>query len=177
MEISGIVQSIYRWEDKKFIFGNVVTELIAEESRLKQRQSDLDFIALESKLDRTLPEKDKLNKFVSNKCKKDIAKVRTCFGCGKHGHVIANCRIKFKSNMSKEVKHNCENSFILKDCFNPLIGSVFFLKRFEKRAAAEPLSILKMSSSQQKIFPKEQQIKSLPPSELWIVSNPLGGAD
>ncbi|GBM76632.1 hypothetical protein AVEN_234853-1 [Araneus ventricosus] len=58
---------------------------------------------------------------------------------------------------------------------NPLSGSVFFLKRFEKRATAEPLSILKVSSSQQKIFPKAQQIKSLPPSELWTVSNPLGG--
>ncbi|GBN54817.1 hypothetical protein AVEN_133106-1 [Araneus ventricosus] len=60
--------------------------------------------------------------------------------------------------------------------FNPPSGSVFFLKRFEKRAAAEPLSILKVSSSQQKIFPKAQQIKSLPPFELWTVSNPLGGA-
>ncbi|GBM16763.1 Copia protein [Araneus ventricosus] len=47
MEFSGIVQSIYRWEDKKFIFDNVVTELLAEESRLKQCQSDLDFIALD----------------------------------------------------------------------------------------------------------------------------------
>ncbi|GBL90462.1 Retrovirus-related Pol polyprotein from transposon 297 [Araneus ventricosus] len=47
--------------------------------------------------------------------------------------------------------------------FSPLSGSVFFLKRFEKRASAEPLSILKVSSSQQKIFPKAQQIKSLPP--------------
>ncbi|GBN92232.1 hypothetical protein AVEN_116298-1, partial [Araneus ventricosus] len=65
MEFSGIVQSIYRWEDKKVIFDNVVTELLAEESRLKQCQSDLDFIALESKLDRT--EKVKLNKCVSNK--------------------------------------------------------------------------------------------------------------
>ncbi|GBN42945.1 hypothetical protein AVEN_13666-1 [Araneus ventricosus] len=59
---------------------------------------------------------------------------------------------------------------------NPLSGSVFFLKRFEKRAAVELLSILKVSSSQQKIFPKAQQIKSPPPSELWTVSNPLGGA-
>ncbi|GBM42138.1 hypothetical protein AVEN_99059-1 [Araneus ventricosus] len=63
----------------------------------------------------------------------------------------------------------------MKEIFNPLSGSVFFLKRFEKRAAAEPLSILKVSSSQQKIFPKAQQIKSRPPSELWTVSNPLEG--
>ncbi|GBM82092.1 hypothetical protein AVEN_79083-1 [Araneus ventricosus] len=35
MECSGIVQSVYHWEDKKFVFDNVVNELIAEESRLK----------------------------------------------------------------------------------------------------------------------------------------------
>ncbi|GBM49656.1 hypothetical protein AVEN_160778-1, partial [Araneus ventricosus] len=91
MEFSGIVQSIYRWEDGKFAFDNVVNELVAEESRLKQCQSDRDFIALEGKLDRI-----KFNKFVSNKCKKDIAKVRKCFGCGKPGHVITNCHVKFK---------------------------------------------------------------------------------
>ncbi|GBN73206.1 hypothetical protein AVEN_19291-1 [Araneus ventricosus] len=49
------------------------------------------------------------------------------------------------------------------------------LKRSEKRAAVEPLSILKVSSSQQKIFPKAQQIKSLLPLSCWTVSNPLGG--
>ncbi|GBN95726.1 hypothetical protein AVEN_81448-1 [Araneus ventricosus] len=54
-------------------------------------------------------------------------------------------------------------------------GSVFFLKRFEKRASAEPLSVLKVSSSQQKIFPKAQQIKSLPSSELRTISNPSEG--
>ncbi|GBO30723.1 hypothetical protein AVEN_102160-1 [Araneus ventricosus] len=116
MEFSGIVQSIYLWEDKKFIFDNVVTELLAEESRLKQCQSDLDLMVLESKLDRT--KKVKLNKCVSNKCKKYVAKVRKCVGRGKPGHVIANCHIKFKSNKSKEVKQNCENSFILEECFN-----------------------------------------------------------
>ncbi|GBM58765.1 hypothetical protein AVEN_179318-1 [Araneus ventricosus] len=64
----------------------------------------------------------------------------------------------------------------MRSSFNPLSGSVFFLKRFEKRAAAEPLSVLKLSSSQQNTFPKAQQIKSLPPSELWTISNPRGGA-
>ncbi|GBM82813.1 hypothetical protein AVEN_139457-1 [Araneus ventricosus] len=78
LELSGIVQSIYRWEVKKFIFNNVVNELIAEESRLEQCQSDCEFIALESKLDRNLSEKVKL---VSNQCKKDIEKVRKCSGC------------------------------------------------------------------------------------------------
>ncbi|GBN86851.1 hypothetical protein AVEN_156690-1 [Araneus ventricosus] len=58
---------------------------------------------------------------------------------------------------------------------NPLSGSVFFLKRFEKRTAAEPLSVLKVSSSQQKIFPKAQQIKSLPPP-LNCGQSALGGA-
>ncbi|GBL62670.1 hypothetical protein AVEN_73881-1, partial [Araneus ventricosus] len=55
---------------------------------------------------------------------------------------------------------------------NPLSGSVFFLKRFEKRAAAEPLSILKVSSSQQKIFPKAQQNKSLPPPLSTVDNQP-----
>ncbi|GBN83180.1 hypothetical protein AVEN_250699-1 [Araneus ventricosus] len=46
MEVSGIVHSIYRWGDKKFIFDNVVNELISEEYRLKQCQSDRDWIGL-----------------------------------------------------------------------------------------------------------------------------------
>ncbi|GBM15713.1 hypothetical protein AVEN_262885-1 [Araneus ventricosus] len=64
----------------------------------------------------------------------------------------------------------------IRSSINPLSGSVFFLKRFETRAAAEPLSVLKVSSSQQKIFPKALQIKSLPPSKLWTIINNLGEA-
>ncbi|GBM38871.1 hypothetical protein AVEN_49737-1 [Araneus ventricosus] len=60
--------------------------------------------------------------------------------------------------------------------FNPLSGSVFFLKRFEKRVATEPLSVLKVSSSQQKIFKKAQQIKTFLPYDMWTISNPLGEA-
>ncbi|GBM17101.1 hypothetical protein AVEN_133354-1 [Araneus ventricosus] len=84
----------------------------------------------------------------------------------------------YRTSATEEVEINKQvKNLLTAGLINPLSGSVFFLKRFEKRAAAEPLSILKVSSSQQKIFPKAEKIKSLPPSELLTVSNPLGGED
>ncbi|GFW23379.1 retrovirus-related Pol polyprotein from transposon TNT 1-94 [Trichonephila clavipes] len=40
----GIVQSIYRWDNKDFKFEHVLSELLAEESRLKQCKKDLNLI-------------------------------------------------------------------------------------------------------------------------------------
>ncbi|GBM30932.1 hypothetical protein AVEN_9811-1 [Araneus ventricosus] len=87
-------------------------------------------------------------------------------------HGKASIERGFSTNKKIEVENMTQESYVARrivcDAINPLSGSVFFLKRFKKRAAAELLSVLKVSSSQQKIFPKVQQIKSLPPSpELW----------
>ncbi|GBM24294.1 Retrovirus-related Pol polyprotein from transposon TNT 1-94 [Araneus ventricosus] len=108
MEFSGIVQSIYRWEDKKFIFDNVVTELLAEESKLKQCQSDLDFIASESKLDRT--EKVKLNKCVSNKYDLEVWHRKYCYV---NPHYIVNTS---KNDSVRELPNLKSKAIVCEPC-------------------------------------------------------------
>ncbi|GFW58228.1 uncharacterized protein TNCV_2634021 [Trichonephila clavipes] len=47
-EFQPIVQSIYSWEDSKFLFDQALEELIAEESRLLQCNRDSDLVAMNS---------------------------------------------------------------------------------------------------------------------------------
>lgn len=90
-EFSALVQSIYRWEDTKFTPDNVLTELIAEESRLKQCRKDEGFefnLARENKsmfnCHTCHPENNSDNKYKNIKC----------FRCGLVGHIVSSCRVK-----------------------------------------------------------------------------------
>ncbi|GBN07161.1 hypothetical protein AVEN_63382-1 [Araneus ventricosus] len=64
-------------------------------------------------------------------------------------------------------------------CINPLGGPVSLVKRFEKRAIEDPLSVLKVC-----LPPKRRCSESAadpfsppPPAELWTISNRRGGTD
>ncbi|GBN63606.1 hypothetical protein AVEN_88734-1 [Araneus ventricosus] len=61
--------------------------------------------------------------------------------------------------------------------FNPLSGSVFFLKRFEKRAAAEPLSVLKVCLPPNRRFSQKRSRSSLlpPPLKCGQSATPVEG--
>lgn len=47
-EFSSIVQAIYRWEDSKFQFDEVLKELVAEEARLRQSQKDQELVVYQA---------------------------------------------------------------------------------------------------------------------------------
>ncbi|GBM61597.1 hypothetical protein AVEN_226870-1 [Araneus ventricosus] len=60
--------------------------------------------------------------------------------------------------------------------FNPLSGSVFFVKRFEKRAIEEPLSVLKVCLPPNRKCSESaaDRVSSPPLSELGTISTPHG---
>lgn len=70
-QFDSIVQSILRWPEEKFIFKDIVIELIAEETRLKLKDCDL------------------IEPTASNIQRKSSVK---CYRCGKPGHRRADCR-------------------------------------------------------------------------------------
>lgn len=94
-EFSGIVQSIYRWTDEKFIFDDVLGELLAEESRLKQSRGDHQSVALS-------------NEQRNRKQKKNVK----CFKCNKNGHFARNCKMTGKKENVRSPSKRPENSFI-----------------------------------------------------------------
>lgn len=94
-EFSGIVQSIYRWTDDKFKFDEVLTELLAEESRLRQSRGDQQSVAL-------------LNEHKNRKQKKNVK----CFKCNKNGHYARDCRMTVKKENAQSLSKRPEKSFI-----------------------------------------------------------------
>ncbi|GBN25014.1 hypothetical protein AVEN_21192-1 [Araneus ventricosus] len=64
---------------------------------------------------------------------------------------------------------------MLLQLINPLSGSVFLVKRFEKRAIEDPLSVLKLRLPPNRICPKRAADSVSSPSELWTVNNTRGG--
>ncbi|GBL61046.1 hypothetical protein AVEN_107216-1, partial [Araneus ventricosus] len=54
-EYAGIVQAIYRWKDEDFKADKVLSELLAEEARLKQSNKDQEVLACQSKTNSSRP--------------------------------------------------------------------------------------------------------------------------
>ncbi|GFX93744.1 copia protein [Trichonephila clavipes] len=81
----GIVQSIYRWDNNDFKFEHILSELLTEESRLKQCKKDLNLIDTND-----LAHKTKNMKLKSGNFKKSENKIGPCFNCHKMGHLIEN---------------------------------------------------------------------------------------
>ncbi|GBN95072.1 hypothetical protein AVEN_77967-1 [Araneus ventricosus] len=69
-EFNGIVQYIYRWDDKEFKFDKILQELIAEESRLKQSIKDQNetcaFQSIERNISKTPRSKSKPSSYKKN---------------------------------------------------------------------------------------------------------------
>lgn len=83
-QFDSMVQSILRWEDKKFMFKDILNELVAEESRLKLRDED--------------KSRDHLTEAAHvTKTRKPRKKV--CYRCGKPGHFKRQCRNKLPGNL------------------------------------------------------------------------------
>lgn len=82
-----ISQSIVRWEKSRFIFDDIVKELIAEETRLHLREGD-------RRVEETY-EASKANKYRSKR------RIR-CYGCGKYGHTKSTCTTNNNRNRSQK---------------------------------------------------------------------------
>ncbi|GBN46253.1 hypothetical protein AVEN_241653-1 [Araneus ventricosus] len=69
-EFNGIVQYVYRWDDKEFKFDKILQELIAEESRLKQSIKDQNetcaFQSIERNISKTPRSKSKPSSYKKN---------------------------------------------------------------------------------------------------------------
>ncbi|GFW99208.1 uncharacterized protein TNCV_3009761 [Trichonephila clavipes] len=81
----GIVQSIYCWDNKDFKFKHVLSELLAEESRLKQCKKDLNLIDTNHLVLKAKAHKTKNLKLKSGNFKKSENKIGPCFNCHKMG--------------------------------------------------------------------------------------------
>lgn len=80
-----VVQNILRWDKANFVFSKIVTELSAEETRLRLRKAD--------------SEKEYFD-IESNETQKVARKIK-CWTCGKLGHSQSNCynnKTNFSSN-------------------------------------------------------------------------------
>lgn len=97
-EFSGIVQSIYRWDDKEFKFDKVAKELSLEENRLTQTLKDYDnqgsnvsgAYGASIKSHKGSGFKSRGNVGKSNKFKKN----GPCYNCGEFGHLKGECDSK-----------------------------------------------------------------------------------
>ncbi|GBM66911.1 hypothetical protein AVEN_1647-1 [Araneus ventricosus] len=54
-DYAGIVQAIYRWKDEDFKVDKVLSELLAEEARLKQSNKDQEVLACQAKINSSRP--------------------------------------------------------------------------------------------------------------------------
>lgn len=107
-EFTGIIQTIYRWEEDEFKFDKVLKELLCEEARLKQCRSD------SVSCGTNVFNVNSRNKDLSSKKKKKSKNV-TCIKCGKKNHTAAQCRSNFKA---KIFAANVETSFIAESNLN-----------------------------------------------------------
>lgn len=105
-EFSGIIQTIYRWEDKLFKYDAVLKELLCEESRIAQSCSDLE--AKNSSIFNTCCKKSNPSKSRN--------KSKLCTKCGKKNHNTAQCKSKVKS------KDFAANSFLIETNLNTTIA-------------------------------------------------------
>lgn len=92
VQFDSIVQNILRWDESKFKYNEITTELVAEETRLNLRKLDLNNININNTSAKTW--------FKRNR------KVR-CFKCNKLGHVRNNCfsrsQCNFPGDQSKSI--------------------------------------------------------------------------
>ncbi|GBN46081.1 hypothetical protein AVEN_270798-1, partial [Araneus ventricosus] len=66
-EYAGIVQAIYRWKDEDFKADKVLSELLAEEARLKQSNNDQEVQACQAKINSSRPLKVITRKIITRK--------------------------------------------------------------------------------------------------------------
>ena len=95
-QYEGIIQIIYRWSDTRFKFDKVLEELLAEESRLKQRHEDQMSVALFWKPKLPAESRESVSLRGSPNQRKPIKATRigrviTCFRCQKSGHYKNQC--------------------------------------------------------------------------------------
>lgn len=97
-DFKGIVQSIYRWDEDKFKFDEIVRELLAEEARLKLTEHDPSSMALHIN-----PRRNKFREAQPKMKNNDKLKMLKCTKCSKFGHTDIQCRSKIKEKQSSYV--------------------------------------------------------------------------
>ncbi|GFT37069.1 retrovirus-related Pol polyprotein from transposon TNT 1-94 [Trichonephila clavipes] len=126
----GIVQSIYRWDNNDFKFEHVLSELLAEESRLKQCKKDLNLIDTNHLALKTKAHKTKNIKLKSGNFKKSENKIGPCFSCHKMGQLISNCKEKLKSS-----KYQSDNNFTIEACIDQEVNANDYTWIFDTAAS------------------------------------------
>ncbi|KMQ82822.1 hypothetical protein RF55_21751, partial [Lasius niger] len=104
-EYKGIVQIIYRYEDKDFKFSQIKSDLIAEEHRIAHMQRDYELNESTINVASTSTSVINNNVHASNVKPKKFVKVSQskptkvigpCFKCNQLGHLIADCNLRDK---------------------------------------------------------------------------------
>ena len=92
-KFDSIVQTILRWSDDKFVFKDILVELISEESRIEWRDNDWNTeFFLES----------------HHTCR--LKYITACFRCGESGHISRFCGKPRKSMVKSPVSHGQSRS-------------------------------------------------------------------
>lgn len=105
-DYNSIVQQIYRYSDTDFVISKIESDLILEESRLKQIKSDSrkfnsSIFSAEVKCNKSKP-KVKFNKSFKTSTSKSKA-IGPCYSCNKYGHLSKDCKLKKPSDKNNKV--------------------------------------------------------------------------